>query len=354
MSDLPPPQIGGNALQALDVDGDSGFHALQDDFPNDQSLPDVDMDDGDSALGDDTASETRSITDSVLGYEYENGRRYHAYRAGKYPMPNDEAEQERMDMQHHIYLLIYGGELCRAPLPARLNRVLDVGCGTGKWAIDFADQHPEAEVLATDLSVIQPYWIPPNVQFEIDDAEEEWQYHSKFDYIHIRSMGGSISDWPRLMQQAYDNLRPGGWIEVTDFEAWATTDDNSLPSYSAYAEFQQSLSEAATQFGKVMNISPQFKSFVQNAGFQSVVEQQFKAPLAPWPKDKRYRNLGRYMNVQMLDAIEPYSLALFSRVLKWKPERIQALLAGVRQDLGNLNYHMYSVVHNVCGQKPLP
>lgn len=33
-------------------------------------------------------------------------------------------------------------------------------------------------------------------------------------------MGGSISDWPRLMQQAYDNLRPGGWIEVTDFEAW--------------------------------------------------------------------------------------------------------------------------------------
>ncbi|KAI7112772.1 hypothetical protein KC352_g35270, partial [Hortaea werneckii] len=108
MSGLPPPQIGGNALQALDVDGDSGFHALQDDFPHDQSLADVDMDDGDSALGDDTASETRSITDSVLGYEYENGRRYHAYRAGKYPMPNDEAEQERMDMQHHIYLLIYG------------------------------------------------------------------------------------------------------------------------------------------------------------------------------------------------------------------------------------------------------
>ncbi|KAI7252217.1 hypothetical protein KC352_g12416 [Hortaea werneckii] len=54
MSGLPPPQSGANALQALDVDGDSGFHALQDDFPNDQSLPDVDMDDGDSALGDDT------------------------------------------------------------------------------------------------------------------------------------------------------------------------------------------------------------------------------------------------------------------------------------------------------------
>lgn len=58
------------------------------------------------------------------------------------------------------------------------------------------------------------------MQFEVDDAEQDWSYHGKFDYIHIRSMGGSISDWPRLMQQAYDNLQPGGWIEVVDFEAW--------------------------------------------------------------------------------------------------------------------------------------
>jgi len=127
-------------------------------------------------------------------------------------MPNDEAEQERMDMQHHIYLMIFSGELYRAPLPRKVNRVLDIGCGTGKWAIDFADMHLEADVIATDLSVIQPYWassegpfdrvgnekrswllqIPPNVQFEIDDAEEDWQYHSKFDYIHIRSMGGTL------------------------------------------------------------------------------------------------------------------------------------------------------------------
>ena len=158
-------------------------------------------------------------------------------------------------------------------------------------------------------------------------------------------MGGSISDWPRLMQQAYDNLQPGGWLEVTDFETWATTDDNSLPPDSAYSEYQERLSEAATLFGKTMNISPQYKSLVEGAGFSSVVEEKYKAPLSPWPKDRKLRNLGRYLNVQMMDAIEPYSLALFSRVLKWEPERIQLLLAGVRNDLRNLNYHMYSVVY---------
>lgn len=106
-----------------------------------------------------SASETRSLTQSVLDYEYENGRRYHAYQAGKYPMPNDQQEQDRMDFQHHLYLMIFGGELYRAPLPHRLNRVLDIGCGTGKWAFDFADTRPQTEVIATDLSVIQPLWV---------------------------------------------------------------------------------------------------------------------------------------------------------------------------------------------------
>ncbi|KAI8247308.1 Secondary metabolism regulator LAE1 [Colletotrichum sp. SAR 10_77] len=37
----------------------------------------------------------------------------------------------------------------------RVKRVLDVGTGTGLWAIDFADEHPDAEVLGTDLSPVQ-------------------------------------------------------------------------------------------------------------------------------------------------------------------------------------------------------
>lgn len=96
-----------------------------------------------------------------------------------------------------------------------------------------------------------------------------------------------------------------------------------------------------------MNISPQFKDLVQAAGFQGVTEEQHKAPLSPWPKDKKLKELGKYLNVQMMDAIEPYSLALFTRVLKWDAPRIQLLLAGVREDLQNLDYHMYSVVYVV-------
>ena len=126
--------------------------------------------------------------------------------------------------------------------------------------------------------------------------------------------------------------------------AQGSTDDNSLPEDSCWHEFQTRLTEASQIFGKEMNISPKFRGFVQDAGFLNVTEKQYKVPLAPWAKDKRLKYLGRYMNVQMAESIEPYSLALFTRVLKWDNNRSQALFAGVRQDLRNLNIHMYTVL----------
>jgi len=52
--------------------------------------------DADSGYDEEQIS-TASVTSSILAYQEENGRTYHAYRAGKYVMPNDEGEQERMD-----------------------------------------------------------------------------------------------------------------------------------------------------------------------------------------------------------------------------------------------------------------
>lgn len=62
-----------------------------------------DNDDVDSAIGSETRSRSVSIASSVLNYRYENGRRYHAYREGAYPLPNDEKEQNRLDLAHHVF-----------------------------------------------------------------------------------------------------------------------------------------------------------------------------------------------------------------------------------------------------------
>lgn len=48
------------------------------------------------------------------------------------------------------------GKLFLAPIQAeQCHHVLDVGTGTGIWALDFADAYPNAEVSGVDLSPIQ-------------------------------------------------------------------------------------------------------------------------------------------------------------------------------------------------------
>lgn len=120
-------------------------------------------------------------------------------------MPNDEIEQDRLDLYHHIFLMLLGGRLYTAPLDKlALHRILDVATGTGIWAVDIADRHPEAEVVGNDINPIQPSWVPPNVKFEVDDVEDVWTYRNEyFDYIHMRSLCGSIADWKRLLKDAY-------------------------------------------------------------------------------------------------------------------------------------------------------
>ena len=232
--------------------------------------------DTDSTLGSEPPSTTASLSSSIINYQYENDRRYHAYKAGKYPIPNDEREQDRLDLDHHIYSMLLGGELYTAPLESAPKRILDVGTGTGIWAIDMADRFLDGMIVGTDLSAIQPTFVPPNVQFEIDDCEQEWMYSQPFDFIHMRALAGSIADWPRLYKRAYDNLVPGGWLQVTEFETWCSTDDDSLPKSSTLYQYMEHFSEAAAKFGKVMNVAPEHERLYNEAGFEAVVDSTIK------------------------------------------------------------------------------
>lgn len=80
-------------------------------------------------------SASTSVSSSVRDYTFENGRRYHKYSEGRYLFPNDEPEQEREDMKHAMVLNLCGGRLHYSPLDNPQN-VLDIGTGTGIWAID--------------------------------------------------------------------------------------------------------------------------------------------------------------------------------------------------------------------------
>jgi len=140
-------------------------------------------DEKDSAIGDDVTSDTDTLTDGVTTFPYENNRRYHAHCDGAYLYPNDEPEQDRLDLQHAMFLHLLEGRLQLAPVKMP-GKALDLGTGRGIWAMAFADEHPESVVLGVDLSPIQSKWVPPNCSCEVFNYEHSWSFKRQFDFIH--------------------------------------------------------------------------------------------------------------------------------------------------------------------------
>ncbi|KAL4801637.1 S-adenosyl-L-methionine-dependent methyltransferase [Aspergillus unguis] len=308
--------------------------------------------DRDSALGDtDSAADTESVHSTLFEGIWENGRRYHKYRNGHYFVPDDEQEQERLDMQHEICLLTMSHMLYYSPLRSDVRSVLDIGTGTGIWAIDFADQHPSVEVIGTDLSPIQPHWLPPNCRFEIDDYEQPWTFMLGFDFVHGRMLAGSICDVHGLFQQVYNNLAPGGWFELQDFAFPVKSDDNSLKG-SALEELNGLVLEGLRILGRNGGLAEQYKQVMIVRGFENVVEIRHQWPQNGWPKDKHHRELGRRNMINTLDGLHGLSARLCTQVLGMSTEELELLLMRCRKDIRNTEIHAYWPIYVVYGQKP--
>ena len=72
------------------------------------------------------------------------------------------------------------------------------------------EKFPSATVVGVDLSPIQPVWIPPNVEFIVDDIEDEWAYPTNFDFAHLRFTGICIQDNAKLLSSIFQSV-PLSW-----------------------------------------------------------------------------------------------------------------------------------------------
>ncbi|KAL1614208.1 hypothetical protein SLS54_009926 [Diplodia seriata] len=294
------------------------------------------LDGQESALGEDSESYTTSLKSSILQYKYENGRRYHAEIKDKsYWMPNDEKELDRLDLYHHIVLLRCDGKLHLAPIGESPQRILDIGAGTGIWAIEMAEAFPSAEVIGNDLSPVQPSFVPPNVKFEIDDVEDDWLYSTPFDYIHCRFMAGSLKDWPRLMAQAFRHTKPGGWVEFQDFEMRFYTQGGDFAPGSPLDKWCDELIEGITDAGFDPEPGPKLKGWVEAAGFGNVTHRLLPIPTGTWPKDRGLKEIGAFDLVQFLEGLEAISMRTMTQLRGWTVEEVQVMLARLRVELKN-------------------
>jgi SAM-dependent methyltransferase len=302
-------------------------------------------DDGDSMDG----SWTTSMKSSILEYRQLYGRTYHAYREGQYLFPNDDAELERLNVQHYRCVISNRGKLFRAPITEKPQHVLDVGTGTGIWAIEFAELYPNANVLGTDLSPTQPTWVPPNVRFEIDDASDTWTFDTKFDYIHCRCFHMAIEE-KKLFKQAYDALKPGGWFEITETALPLQCDDDTLEGTHLLMWCEEML-----KLGRAhgMNFDNPFKyrQWVEEAGFVNVQEHPQNFPISPWPKDEHLKQIGNWTQFSFGEGLEAFSIHMWMEQKGWSYDEYQVFLAKVRQEIQSRKVHGYLRSITICGQK---
>ncbi|WPJ66363.1 hypothetical protein SMAC4_14033 [Sordaria macrospora] len=318
-----------------------------------------DKDDGDSTIGSDAASSTASISSSILHYRSLNGRTYHSDSVtdGEYWGPNDDKQNEMLDIFHHAMTICLDGTLYNAPLPEKIENAIDLGTGTGLWAIDFADKFPNCTVMGTDISPIQPGWVPPNIRFEIDDYNKEWTYKSGFfDYVHLRWLTCTVKDWPAFYREAYRVCKPGGYIEHMDFGGVIECDDGSLDgAVRAMHQWGPMWHAAGRKIGYEVDMLS--NNFIENgmkeAGFVNTVVKDYKVPLSPWSTDPKLKELGLFFRAAICQDLEGSLQFMWGQMMEWTPEMIRSYAQHFTSELRNMDLHPYFVFRGVYGQKPL-
>jgi SAM-dependent methyltransferase len=158
-----------------------------------------------------------------------NGRR--RLQEHPYLFPADYIEEKRLDIQQMMVQQMTG-KLYLAQLVDPI-RILDVGTGSGKWALQIAKQFPEAAVLGLDLvrpseEILEQQRItlgilPFNYRFvQRDILQGIPGKPGLFDYIHMACMGMAIPVylWPQVIGNIVYLTRPGGWVELVEYDVY--------------------------------------------------------------------------------------------------------------------------------------
>lgn len=262
-----------------------------------------------------------------------NGRRY----CKGYNMPNDEEEQTRMQMLNAIYYNLLGQRLTTVPL-VNPKKILDVGTGIGEWAMAMGEEYPDAEVIGTDIAKIQPTSAPLNVFFEIDDAEEPggWAWaDEEFDFVHFRYMCGAFMSWEYIYQETYRHLKPGGWVEVLDFDDHEPIRE-FLRENTSFPMWLHAIMEGSQRSGRprtVVHLEPQS---LEDLGFVDVKSTIVEIPTGMWLEDEQAQRNGKHFLVNTLCGFEAICMRPLAQYLGWTAEEVRDACERVAQELWKL------------------
>lgn len=151
------------------------------------------------------------------------------------------------------------------------------------------------------------------------------------------------------------NLEPGGWLEIQDYGLPVKSTDGTHEGTNIH-RWGELLCEASMNMGRPLG-SDACDLYVQQmheAGFVDIQQRMFMWPSNGWPKDPFMKELGRWNQINCLDGLEGFCLALLTRALGWRKEEVDVFVAQVTKDFKDRKIHAYFPMPVIYGRKPLP
>ncbi len=248
-------------------------------------------------------------------------------------MPIDDIEQLRSSLNHQVFLHVLNGDHSMVKLE-NPTHILDVGTGTGEWAIKVAETFPNCEVVGTDIAAIaETRSVPMNVFFEIEDAEEWDKLPNHYDMIHFRSMEGAFKDWRTIYKNVFNSLKPGGWVELQDFD---TTDGLTkfMEQFSANSPIHDLFRDfvvASHKSGRSCGSAHMDPRLFMDAGFVDVSEYDHHIPITVAEK-----SVGKIWLISCLDSMEAQCLRLLTEQMGWDPDKCKEACETAAREMAEL------------------
>ncbi|CAG8742922.1 2893_t:CDS:2, partial [Dentiscutata erythropus] len=229
----------------------------------------------------DNSSETDSISSSNI--KFIGGRPYFNEETSVYFLPTDWEEADRIQMEHFAMRHAFGGNYT-APLSEIIkpgSKILDIGCGSGHWSFEIAQDFPDANVYGVDISSTFPVSIKPkNCHFQTCNITEGLPFKDEeFDYIFMRYMIFALKDhqWTYVLNEIKRILKPGGVFECVDRDVLPFRAGKTI---TAFVEKSQ------TKLYKQREIDIRFiiklEPILKEMGFQNVTCSHKHIPFGNW------------------------------------------------------------------------
>lgn len=264
-----------------------------------------------------------------------------------YVLPRDLEEINRLDFQHYMLRHALRG-LYAAPV-SETDSILDVGTGTGRWALDMATVLPKSRVIGLDVNPppadeqaeTGTDTRPPNYSFMPGNVLEGLPFpDGTFDYVHMRLLFTALPSnrWPTAIRELARVARQDGWVE--------SVETTGLHDGGRHVDLMMSwIQQVSARRSVDLANGGRVADFMRLAELRNVRGSVANVPTGAWGG-----RLGEMVATDFVSVCRGYAGVLVGAGLTTH-EQFNDTLEGMRADFKAKRAQCYTPFYVVVGQK---